>query len=42
MHDEDPDKDDDPIGHFVHFNELVELEYFPAGHGEQGGPPVFV
>lgn len=35
-------EDDEPMGHFLHFNDLVVLEYVPAGHNEQGGSPVLV
>ena len=35
-------EDDEPIGHFLHVNDLVVLAYVPAGHNEQGRSPGLV
>ena len=38
MHDDAPDKDVDPAGHFKHRADPVTFEYVPAKHIEQVDP----
>ena len=38
VHDDAPDGDDDPIGHFVHITDPVEHAYVPAQQGAHRDP----